>query len=340
MDSLEKDLYSAAFRKWEISPSSKAHGYGPDGTFRTFENDFGEGEYWSYFRGNLFAINSFNMRFTKSWILRYRCTEHLCIGFYDEIEGVMQRQGAPLGIGSISVYLGGEGEEYEARVLEGASAKGTSITFSPDYYRTYLQNRFGNIKDIRRAFLEADGRRDMPDLINLLRKARSYKGTGIAAELFYEGVISEAVAIVVQRSSLYSKAHGAKRLSQEDRRAIDFICGYIASNLGGDLSCSRLAEELYIGQTKLKALFKAATGTSPSLYVARERMEEASKLLVETDSTIAEIGRMVGYTKPGAFTEAFRKNKGCTPMQFRRQRWPNSSEQYAQGGTACRNSAL
>ena len=44
MESLEKDLYSAAFRKWEISPSSKAHGYGPDGALRTFENDFGEGE--------------------------------------------------------------------------------------------------------------------------------------------------------------------------------------------------------------------------------------------------------------------------------------------------------
>ena len=174
MDSLEKDLYGAAFRKWEISPSSKAHGYGPDGTFRTFENDFGEGEYWSYFRGNLFAINSFNMRFTKNFVLKYRCTEHLCIGFYDEIEGVTQRQGAPLSVGAISVYLGGEDEEYEAHVLEGASTKGTSITFSPDYYRTYLQNRFGNIKDIRRAFLEADGRRDMSDLVNLLRKARSF----------------------------------------------------------------------------------------------------------------------------------------------------------------------
>ena len=129
MESLEKDLYSAAFRKWEISPSSKAHGYGPDGALRTFENDFGEGEYWSYFRGNLFAINSFNMKFTKNWVLRYRCTEHLCIGFYDEIEGVAQRRGAPLSVGAISVCLGEEDEEYEARVLEGASAKGTSITF-------------------------------------------------------------------------------------------------------------------------------------------------------------------------------------------------------------------
>ena len=60
MESLEADLYSAAFRKWEISPSSKTHAYGPEGALRTFENEFGEGEYWSYFRGNLFAINSFD----------------------------------------------------------------------------------------------------------------------------------------------------------------------------------------------------------------------------------------------------------------------------------------
>lgn len=233
MESLEEGLYSAAFRKWKISPSSKKHGYGPCGILRTFENEFGEGEYWSYFRGNLYAINSFRMKFKKDWILKYRCIEHLCVSFYDEIEGMTQKQGAPLSVGAISVYLGGEGEEYEARVSEGASTKGTSITFSPDYYRTYLQSRFGSVEDMRRAFLEADGRHDMPELVNLLRKARNYKGAGIAAELFYEGVISEAVATVVQHSSLCPDKRGAERLSREDRRAIDYICGYIASNLGG-----------------------------------------------------------------------------------------------------------
>lgn len=99
MESLEEDLYSAAFRKWKISPSSKKHGYGPCGILRTFENEFGEGEYWSYFRGNLYAINSFRMKFKKNWVLRYRCTEHLCVSFYDEIEGVTQKQGAPLSVG-------------------------------------------------------------------------------------------------------------------------------------------------------------------------------------------------------------------------------------------------
>lgn len=233
------------------------------------------------------------MTFKKNWILRYRCTEHLCVSFYDEIDGVAQKQGAPLSVGAISVYLGGEGEEYEAHVSEGASARGTSITFSPDYYRTYLQSRFGSVGDMRRAFLEADGRHDMPDLVNLLKKARSYKGTGMAAELFYEGVISEVVAFVMQHSSFCPKEHRSIPLTREDREAIDFICGYIASNLGGDLSCSRLANQLYIGKTKLKNLFKTATGLSPSHYVAHERMEEAARLLAETDLAIAEIGEKV-----------------------------------------------
>lgn len=75
------------------------------------------------------------MTFKKNWILRYRCTEHLCVSFYDEIDGVAQKQGAPISVGAISAYLGGEGEEYEAHVSEGASARGTSITFSPDSRR-------------------------------------------------------------------------------------------------------------------------------------------------------------------------------------------------------------
>lgn len=136
--------------------------------------------------------------------------------------------------------------------------------------------------------------------------------------------ISEERAKSTRRTFPKARRQGARRLpfplTREDREAIDFICGYIASNLGGDLSCSRLANQLYIGKTKLKNLFKTATGLSPSHYVAHERMEEAARLLAETDLAIAEIGEKVGYTKPGAFTEAFRRDRGCTPTQFRKQR--------------------
>ncbi len=318
MKSIETDLYRGAFQGWDLKPLKEVRGYGPEGVLHTFENELGSGEYWAYFRGSLFAVNAFRMNFAKSGIMRYRCTEHICLGCYDDVKGMVQRQGAPLVPGAIMVYLGGENEEYEMRFSKGAVARASSITISPDYYRDYLQSRFGDIRDVREAFIKVDGKHDLPELVDLLRKARAYQGKGIAAVLFYEGVIAEAVALVMEYATREDGSEEHKALSQDDTRAICHISAYIADNLSGDLSCARLASELYIGQTKLKRLFKTATGLSPSAYVIRERMEEAVRLLKETDLPIASVGKAVGYRKPGAFTEAFRRNKGFSPVDFRK----------------------
>ena len=318
MESIERDLYEEAFREWHLVPSRDVGNYGPAGTLRVLESDMGSGEYWAYFRDNLFAVNAFRMSFAREWTMRYRCPEHLCLGCYDEVSGVAQRRGAPLAPGAITVYLGGENEEYEARFSEGSVAVASSITISPDYYRDYLQSRFGEIEDVRKAFAGVDGRRDLPGLVDLLRKARSYRGGGIAADLFYEGVISESIALVMECAA--QPNGGRPRMTEEDMAAVDWACAYIARNLGGDLSCTRLASELYMGQTKMKRLFKKATGLPPASYVARERMREAERLLTETALPIAEVGREVGYSKAGAFTEAFRRHKGCSPQRFRQDR--------------------
>ena len=318
MKSIETDLYSGAFRGWGLKPLKGVRGYGPEGVLHTFENEIGSGEYWAYFRGNLFAVNAFRMSFAKSGTMRYRCSEHICLGCYDDVRGMAQRRGAALVPGAIMVYLGDEHGEYEAHFSKGAVARASSITISPDYYRDYLQSRFGNVKDVREAFIKVDGKHDLPELVDLLRKARAYQGKGIAAELFYEGVVAEAVALVMEYASREDGSGEHRALSQGDACAISHISSYIADNLSGDLSCARLASELYIGQTKLKRLFKTATGLSSSAYVTRERMEEAARLLRETDLLIASIGKAVGYHKPGAFTEAFRRSKGFSPADFRR----------------------
>ena len=49
-------------------------------------------------------------------------------------------------------------------------------------------------------------------------------------------------------------------------------------------------------------------------------MREAERLLTETALPIAEVGREVGYSKAGAFTEAFHRHKGCSPQRFRQDR--------------------
>ena len=43
-------------------------------------------------------------------------------------------------------------------------------------------------------------------------------------------------------------------------------------------------------------------------------MAEARQLLVNTDQTVAHIGRSVGYGDPVYFTRTFRQASGTTPL--------------------------
>ena len=46
-------------------------------------------------------------------------------------------------------------------------------------------------------------------------------------------------------------------------------------------------------------------------------MDEARKLLETTDLKAAEISRLVGYAHQSSFTDAFRRQFGITPSQWR-----------------------
>lgn len=60
-------------------------------------------------------------------------------------------------------------------------------------------------------------------------------------------------------------------------------------------------------------------GFSYSDLVDAARLENASKLLRDTDSRIVEIALSSGYTDHAHFTRAFRRMAGVTPRQFREQ---------------------
>jgi len=79
-----------------------------------------------------------------------------------------------------------------------------------------------------------------------------------------------------------------------------------------------LARQLGISETRLKSGFKAMNGTTIMQYCIDRRMEAARLLLKENRHSISEIGEIVGYEDPSAFTRAFRRHVGRTPREWRR----------------------
>lgn len=80
-----------------------------------------------------------------------------------------------------------------------------------------------------------------------------------------------------------------------------------------------LSRQYLINPTTLKAAFKAVYGTSLAAHIKEHRMEQAAKLLRETDMRIAEIAQAVGYDSQGKFTAAFKTRFAALPTEYRKQ---------------------
>ena len=65
-------------------------------------------------------------------------------------------------------------------------------------------------------------------------------------------------------------------------------------------------------------MFKSVYGTSIAAHLKEHRLEKAAQLLRETDLTMAEIARQVGYESQSKFTAAFKEQYGLLPTAYRR----------------------
>lgn len=80
----------------------------------------------------------------------------------------------------------------------------------------------------------------------------------------------------------------------------------------------QLAERLNMNEDHMIKMFRRMAGMPPGEYVQMLRLREARRLLRETDSTIEDIGRQVGYGDIHYFSRLFRKVEGMPPRTYRR----------------------
>ncbi|MOA43422.1 HTH-type transcriptional regulator YesS [compost metagenome] len=65
------------------------------------------------------------------------------------------------------------------------------------------------------------------------------------------------------------------------------------------------------------SFFKKHTGQNFKSYVTEVRMEQALKLLLETDLLVYEIAERVGYNHVRHFSDMFKKKFGQVPQEYR-----------------------
>lgn len=92
---------------------------------------------------------------------------------------------------------------------------------------------------------------------------------------------------------------------------------YINENLERDLTLSEIAASVGMSSYHFARTFKQATGLPPHQYLIKLRLENAKRLLAQTNLAIAEIAYRVGFASQSHFTTLFRKHVGTTPKAYR-----------------------
>ena len=123
-----------------------------------------------------------------------------------------------------------------------------------------------------------------------------------------------------------SRCDGARALAtssyakvevESDSRRVLKVKNYINKNYMDEIRLATVADIAGMSPSAFSRFFKLHTGRNLSEYIIDLRLGYASRMLVDSTHSIAEIGFSCGFNNLSNFNRIFKKKKGCSPSEFR-----------------------
>ena len=111
---------------------------------------------------------------------------------------------------------------------------------------------------------------------------------------------------------------GAPRIAGFTQDEVTYAKNYFREHYNEDINIERYAASRNMSTSWFNKCFRSITGVSPMKFVLDVRMRNAQILLETTDEAISEIALLVGYDNPMYFSRVFRKEKGLSPLKYRK----------------------
>ncbi|NLM05638.1 MAG: helix-turn-helix domain-containing protein [Tissierellia bacterium] len=107
------------------------------------------------------------------------------------------------------------------------------------------------------------------------------------------------------------------------------IVKYISNNYMDKVSLQDIADQEFLTSQYLSFKIKDTFGQTFNEYVSQMRVEESTKLLLDTDKSIQEIAEDIGFSHSRYYNKHFKLNYNMTPLQYRKKYKMNKKEYEA-----------
>ncbi|OEK09501.1 transcriptional regulator [Flavivirga aquatica] len=148
----------------------------------------------------------------------------------------------------------------------------------------------------------------VPRLINL---------TKIDGIDYYLEFISILYDLANSRNQRMLSTTFSQKRNFENSSKIKKVYEYIQNNFDKKISLKEISELVNMSPVSFNRFIKKRTGKTFVVYVNTTRISQASKMLLETDLSVAEISFKCGFNNIANFNRIFKKEKNATPSEFR-----------------------
>ncbi len=113
--------------------------------------------------------------------------------------------------------------------------------------------------------------------------------------------------------------NSAPEVTDDASSRVKAMLGFIHTHYAEAIAVADVAEAANISEREAFRTFRQVLDTTPTLYLARHRVNAAARMLRETGLTITEIATACGFTTPSYFCKVFHDLAGMSPREFRRR---------------------
>lgn len=106
--------------------------------------------------------------------------------------------------------------------------------------------------------------------------------------------------------------------SSPTNRQCAMVRRYIDNHYKEQLTLDLLAAAANVNKYYLAHAYKQVYGISPINHMIARRVQEAKRLLIETDLSLSQISVILGFSSPSYFSQRFRKSEGISPVDYRK----------------------
>lgn len=184
-------------------------------------------------------------------------------------------------------------------------------------YRTQLDN---NLKRYLSSIIrEAEKTYLIPKNDPNLKKLHRKENAPLGGEQLIQTYLEQMLIFLLRTNTTQTDVALFPQKETQEDALIEAMKQFLSQRITQTVRIEDICNEFDYSRSYLTRRFQQGTGQSLAAYATTLKIEEAKRLIRESDMNLAQISEYLAFDNPQYFSRVFKKRTGMTPTEFKKR---------------------